>query len=158
MPEGSARSYDYQELENKYVVGPNIIIPEEKHYVKKVSLPLGLIGVVGLILMFPAAFSMFAIPGFGVVFFIITAICFGVGIIGFTISLPICIALNATGKLRKPESWILRISKTQARLDMQKDLLTEYQKERLRLDILRYLWAWIVSAKKFGYVESARFG
>ncbi|TFF86151.1 MAG: hypothetical protein EU551_02390 [Promethearchaeota archaeon] len=152
MPEGSQRSYDYRELESKYVVGPYIVIPEAKHYVRNISLPLGLAGIAGLLLM------LLTIPTNSFAFLMIGIIIMLIGYVGFVISLPICIALNVTGKLKKPESWILRISKTQVRIDMQKDLLTEYQKERLRLDILRYLWAWIVSAKKFGYVESARFG
>ena len=151
-PEGSDRAYNYQELENKFVVGPHIVIPEAKHYVKNISLPLGIVGIAGLLLIF------LTIPTFNFVFLITGTIISLVGLMGFAISLPVCIALNATGKLRRPESWFLRISKTRARLDMQKDILTEYQKERLRLDILTFLWTWIVSAKKFGYVESARFG
>jgi len=88
---------------------------------------------------------------------LIFAILGMIGFCGFIISLPICIALNQTEKPRRPESYIMKINAIEFRINTTKDRLTAFQIERLKLDLLKFYWQWIVAANKFGYTIPPNF-
>ncbi|MHA1311378.1 MAG: hypothetical protein ACTSWR_02100 [Candidatus Helarchaeota archaeon] len=147
-PEGNARAEAYYKLKDRICDYQTIPIFENKHYVKKISMPLGIIGAVGIGLVGISFISLLEL------FFlaIIGLIMFAVGLIGFVISLPICIAINMTSNIRRPESWIVKIGKQKGRIDLMRSTYSEYQIKRLELDLLKYYWYWIISIKKFGYI------
>ncbi|MBD3228992.1 MAG: hypothetical protein GF329_12455 [Candidatus Lokiarchaeota archaeon] len=143
FPEGSMKSASYYKLMDEICRKNNIPIKKDHHYVRNVSVPLVSVAGAGLIL---ALSSFFVIP-----LMMIGLIIFIVGWVGFAISLPICIAMNLSKKIKKPGSYIVKINGFVNKIENLRDMYTEFQIERLKLDMIKMYWYWIVSANKYGY-------
>ncbi|TFF90997.1 MAG: hypothetical protein EU548_00135 [Promethearchaeota archaeon] len=137
-PEGDRRKKTYDKLKNEICDHETIPEYEGKHYVKNISITFLILAGCGLIGI---------IVNLGDIYF--NMIMIMVGIIGFLISLPICIALNVIKRLKKPESFPEMTKSKKEEIENLPDSINKFQIEKQKLDLLQLYWLWIVSIKKY---------